>query len=997
MPEFSTIINQYSTGFPGVTITERISESNFVKPQRGVVYFVGALKRGPRNAVIPIISAEDYQQTFGDPNDNEWHLYPKGDHLLPDMIRGFFSNSNGAGLVWLTRLDLGGQGKKATKTFNNRHGNPVLKVTAANEGRWAGAYQKLENNPVVFNSERTFTIVAPSVESNEFEGGIVTFEGSTTKYPIIANTAADPETGAVIFTVSSQFNLLQIITGATTLTGTAEFVPYENKGTISYAPRVNVSGTVFSTNGFSLSATGGAFLTELEVGDVLYINGETEAVTVQSISSNTLLTTSPAITVNISTIETDNLTVTGDLTTFQTDFSAGDDLYIDDGNGGYERRTIASIESDTELTLVTGFETTQTAVSAFKKNNEITVTAGDLGNELIAGDFIISPFNSLILLKVKSVDAGNGKIVLETDLEQEIPAETLLKKAGENTTISIEDATVDSGLSVVFSQGKRFPATHFGMSIYFNGRLVMGIDDASLDPADPLFVEPLVEQSGGNLAYRTGTENYYRWITVESLLSGAYTTNKDSDMRPINGAGEALIVDQNRIYTVSEEFDYSKVGDSYLYPDPYLLPRSFFRILDAEAPLNLDGEISVSGVNITGSNTEFTTQLQVGDHIYDSTSNEARKVIAITDDGNLTIDSAFEADFVSQESKRLGYVEVGQLTDLSSVAEYGSQFSISHVSKLQGGYDGDMGNIKPSHYLKYADTDLNYLEEAVFGLNMGTIRIASDIDDSYVQQQFIRYAEENAYEYRGVIPMWASSAALAESYVNNDLGRSNNLSVAFPSYGFYLNPLGAGDRLIPLSGDILGGESAKAIASDGYHRPFAGVGARLSRIQKLPYTVDIKSQEILNDAGIQPIKQISGSIVVFGARGPAVNQVFDYLHGSRTQREYVRVFLEASTLLEKLFLPKDPLIVEHLIMTFTRFFEGEYRKGAIDTQVSFESAVSVEAATQNAGTGVIAFERGKVSIAISYAIPDIIESIDLNISPRSIALSGGSNTYTFAA
>ncbi len=998
MPEFSTIINQYSTGSPGITITERVSESNFVKPQRGVCYFVGALKRGPRNAIIPVISFEDYQQTFGDPNDSEWHLYPKGDHLLPDMIQGFFRNSNGAGMIWLTRIDLGGQGKKASRVFNNRHGAPMLKVVAASEGRWAGAYQEIEGKSILFNTERTFTIVAPGVEANEFESGFVVFEGSATRYPIIANTAADPETGSVIFTVSPQFNLTQLISGISTLTGTAEFVPYESKGTITYNLKKAVTGTAFSATGLSLTGTGGSFTTELSVGDILYVNGEAQTVVVQSISSDTLLTTTPAINVGtITTLQTSNLTVTGTATTFQTDFSVGGDLYVDDGNGGYERREIAAIVSDTELTLVTGFEAVQSSVVAYGKNSNITVTGGNLATELASGDYIISPFDSNVLLEVASVDGGAGTITLQTDLEQEIPAGTSLKKSGERTTITIEDPTSESGLSIIFSQGRRFPATHFGMSVYFNGRLVMTVEDASLDPADPLFVEPLVEQSGANLAYRTGVDNFYRWITVESLLNGAYTTNKESDMRPINGAGEVLVVDANRIYTNSTSFDYNQVGNSYIYPDPYKLPRSFFRIVEAVAPVSLDGSLSTTERTVNGTNTEFTTQLSVGDYIYDPGSNEARKIVAISDDGTATIDSAFDADLVTVESMRLGYIEIGQTYDLASLIEVGSQFSISYISRLQGGYDGDMANIKPSHYLKYADPDLNMLEEATFGLNMGTVRIASDIDDPYVQQQFIRYAEENAYEYRALIPLWANSAPLAESFVNNDLGRSNNLAIAFPSYGYYLNPLGAGDRLIPLSGDILGGESAKAIASDGYHRPFAGIGARLSRIRKLPHTVDIKSQEILNSAGIQPIRTISGTIVVYGARCPAVNQVFDYLHVGRTQREYIRVFLEASTLLEKLFLPKDPLIVEHLIMTFTRFFEAEYRKGALDTQVSFERAASITTGNRNSGVGVIAFERGKIQIAINYAVPEIIENIELNISPRSIALSGGGGNFNFAA
>lgn len=992
--DFSTTIsNRYSTGVPGIEILERVSTSNFTQPRRGVGCMIGVLKRGPEGVLFPVTSLDSYHRMCGDPNDALWHLFAKGDHILPDCIEGFFRNSGGAGMLWLARPDL--KGRKASLRLKNRLGDDTLLLEAASSGRWAGSDNVLDKTKVVFATARTFTVIAPGVLVNEFEDGEVVFDTVAGKrFKIVANTAADPRTGSVVFTVSPQHNLVrENVLGPTPLTGTASFENFADQGTISFNPRANVTGTAFTVDGISITGTGSAFLTQMRVGDTIYIN-ETETRIVVGIASATRLSLNAAPSIDfINSLKINNRVVTGTLTTFTTDFAVGEDIYVQTESGDYERRKIETITSATALTLVTGFDTVLTDQTCFKKNLVVTVTDGDLIDELREGDYISDPNDFHHLVRVDTINSATS-FTLEEAFIGPITA-LKISKIQESARVEFKSGDALEGLSVVVSQGKRYPATHFGLSVYFRGYEVMNLDDASLDPADPLFVETLVADN--NIAYRTGTNNYYRWLTAKSLATGTYTTNMEDDVRPSNGAGTILSIEDNRLYSVSTIFDYKATINNYLFPNPYKLPRSYFRVKDAENPLQIDGTISVVGTTVTGTNTEFTTELSAGDYIYDSVNDIARKVLYIISDGSLVLESAFPANFTNQTTYRLGYLEVERSYDLSDYCAKGDRFLLSFMSKLSRGYDGDLSNISSYDYTKYADVDLNVIENSVFGLNMGMLRIAvPGVSDPYIQKQFINYCELKAYEFRAEIPLNYSTASLAESFINLDLGRSNCLSVAWPSYGYIQNPVGAGDRLIPLTGEIFGGESNRSLSADGWHQPFAGVSARMPRIRKLPYQVDLRSQELINAAGIQPIRQISGGIVVFGARCPAVNEVFDYLHIARTQREYVRLFLEAPLLLEKLFSPKDPSVIEHLIMSLNKFGEREHKKGALDRRLTFSAAVQVGLADENSGVGSVTFDRGKISVFFSYRPPEIIEVISLNCSPQGVSLntSRGASNYS---
>jgi hypothetical protein len=99
----------------------------------------------------------------------------------PDAVEGFWQNGAGAGLLWLTRIDVDGKAKRAKKVLKNWLGADALEIEAANEGRWGGQASEIALTPVLVASARSFTIIAPGTLANEYVGAEVEFESAPGK------------------------------------------------------------------------------------------------------------------------------------------------------------------------------------------------------------------------------------------------------------------------------------------------------------------------------------------------------------------------------------------------------------------------------------------------------------------------------------------------------------------------------------------------------------------------------------------------------------------------------------------------------------------------------------------------------------------------------------------------------------------------------------------------------------------------------------------------
>lgn len=987
-----TAVRRYGvpSGAAGIEVIERSSGNALADPKFGTIALFGNLKRGPMGVAVPVYSRSGYDSIYGDPRDSRWHLYNNGAHLLPDAIDGFFTTGGGAGMVWITRLDLDGKARKAELTLKNRIGAPALKIVAANEGRWGGAKNSVALTPVVSATVRTFTLVSPGVFANEFVDASVEFTSVPgKKFQVVGNTESNAISGETVFTVGAQYDLVNDgVSGPVALNGIASYERYANlSGTIAYAQYDDLTGTV-NINGLVVTGVGTQFTQEVRVGETIYHDGESRVI--ESLTSDTTLTISAPFTVQTATGQTaqrDNLYVVGTGTQFTNELAVGDQFYFV-FDGERQSRTVAEVISVTSLKLTSGFEQAIPAISTAQRINLEVVGVGTqfLTQVQPGGNYIIDPLRAGSTVKVTAV-LSNTTLEIEEAFASSF-ADAQLTKQAQRALVELT-ASPSEGLTVEVGQGQRYPDTHFSLTIRFNGSLVLQVPDASLDANDPLFVETQVND--GNIAYRTGTTNFQTWVTAESLWDSAYTTNEETDVRPCNGSGIILEMSKDRLYTVAEMAYESLVG-SYLYPNPYAFARGFFRIKNAKAPVELDGTISSLGVNVTGVATTFKTYLKAGDYLYDPNTKTARRIRSVPTDTLLVLDTVFPINVPpTTVAMKAGYLDVDQAYDLNSLAAVGDRFLVSYQENLTRGYDGNTSNIIPYFFTKYADVDINHIENATFGRNLGLIRIACPgISDISIQKAFAFYASAKAYEFRGEIPSSYNTAAAAESFINHGIGRNDFQTLSFPSYGYISNPLSAaGDRLVPLSGDVMGGESRLSGANEGYHFPFAGIQAILPRIVKLPFEAKPNDEAIVNVAGIQTIKTMNGNVVVFGGRAPSLSSAYDFIHIRRIQSNYVRVFLEAKSLLELLFLPNQPGLSDQILLVLNNFARREYQKGVMTNYLSFRQAVQIQNGIGNNNTitdestedALVRIINGRLDIFMRYVPTGILEKLAIHCGP----------------
>ena len=984
-------------GAPGVSVIEQQSISMLDDPSYGAVALWGNLRRGPVGLPIAISSKKQYLELFGDPKSPAWHLYENGAHLCPDAVDGFFSTSAGKGILFLSRIEVD-NARPAELIVKNRQGADVLKICAANPGRWGGYKNEIPLSTVVVATSRTFTLVAPDVKSNEFIGAKVHFtSGSSKSYEIIANTAAT-ESGEVVFTIGAQYDFVADgVSGPISIDGLASYSTTRAlAGTIAFALLTNLSGQC-TANMTTITGLSTRFLSELKVGSNIYCNGEARRV--ESITSDTTLTIPETFTVDGSNLvmQRDNLVVTGVGTQFLSELKPGDSIYFSE-NGEEYSREIALIASATSLTLVSGFETPILAgSSAYADNFWVTGTGSEYAVDLRTGDAIIDPNRRGEAVTVSEIDPVLQRFKVFPRFSSTF-TDAQLTKQSQKVFVKLHQLA-NTGLAVEIGQGTKYPDTHFSLKCYFNGTLMLSAPDASLERDDIYFVERIVND--GNIGYRTSGLDYQTWITVESLWNSTYTTTVQSDVRPCNGTGKILELAAQRLYTVGK-FDYAATIGRLFFPNPYKYPRNGLRVKNASAPLRLEGTISSSGVNVSGTGTIFRKQLKRGDYLYEPTSGMVRKIRLIMSDTELILETMFPANIkAGTKSMRSGYLVVDQGNDFTQLCKVGDRFLVSYPEYLERGYDGDTAHLTPYNFTKYFDVDLNYLETAVWGRNVGLVRMAvpgnSDIS---TQKAGIEYAYQKAFEYRAEIPSNINNSAVAEAFINQDLERNDCMSVAFPSYGYVSNPRGTGDRFVSLSGDIMGLESAKASLAEGYHYPAAGVNARLSRVAKLPFVPTPSDEAILNLVGIQPIKINAGRVIVFGARCPSVDDIYTFLHVRRIQSNYVRIFIEAQSFLQALFQPNQPELAQQIVLILESFARREYTKGVYTKYLSFDQAVKVDSSGRNAGDFdvLVSILNGKLNIYYSYIPTGVLEKLQIFVGPESLVSrsgtggSGGSNS-----
>jgi hypothetical protein len=986
-------------GAAGVRVIEQVGTGNLQTPTQAPIVVIGPFKRGPSGVPIFCSSRKQYNEIFGDKREPRWHLYANSEHYTPDAVDGYYTMAGDNAPLWVIRLDLEQDGKRAKRILKNQQGTPVLELLAGNEGRWAGASQTIPTSTLIVVTSDSFTIHAPNARSNEFVGAKAYFRDVTGSqgFEIIANTAPF-ENGEVIFSVAQQYDLTASgVHGPITLTGRASYtLTTPLTGTIASPMYKNITGQA-SFDGRVLTGVGTKFTTELVVNQNVYYQGEGRVIT--SISSDTTATIDTAFdsVLQGSVLQIDNLNVIGTGTAFDQTI-IGRELSITLGGQTYTR-IIASVQSPTGLTLASGFPVEVPAgTTGVLDNYWVNGDANsNFPSELKIGNKIIDPNRRGESATVIEIDSTSRRFKLDKRFNSAFNNAQLIKQ---NQGVDIKlDSRPSEGLKVEVGLGERFPLSHFSLKVYFNTSLVVNIPDASLDPNDTYFVEPLVND--GNVAYRANGKSYQSYVTVKSLWQSSYTTAETNDVRPFNATGKVLEVVPRGIYTVAD-FDYSAAVGSLMNVSPYKRSRGMdvIRITASTPPVNLEGTVSSNNVEVFGTGTNFTKSLNKGDYLYDVQSNSARKVRFIISDVHLILESPFSTRLPAlSKVKKAGWLQTEEGVNLTYFCNKGDRFIIPFAESFEGGYDGDLGMMRPYHYTKFLNPDNSIIERAIWGTGAGLWRMVTPgISLVSVIRMGILYAERTASEYRAEIPPHYNPTA-AKAFITQEVGLSEFMTIAFPSYGYITDPLRNGQRLIPLTGDIMGLETFYAREYQGWARPAAGVEAKLSRVNDLAYQVSPGEEADLNNAGIQPLKELYGSVVIFGVESPAIDDIYRFTHVRRTESEMARQFLENIAFMRRLFQPNQPENAEQLRMTLNSYLLARYQDGWFNKFLLFEQAVQVTIETpitQSAGNideasrdRIAQLAGGNLTAVINWYPAGVLKNLYFRISPDIVSASYG--------
>lgn len=413
---------------------------------------------------------------------------------------------------------------------------------------------------------------------------------------------------------------------------------------------------------------------------------------------------------------------------------------------------------------------------------------------------------------------------------------------------------------------------------------------------------------------------------------------------------------------------------SYLVPDHLQGPLNRFRIAenDEKSYTILSGDLLTAGkagsgtiacstTAVTGTDTAFTSELEVGDMIV--AGGEARIVSAVANDTGATLDSAFTSD--------------------PSGAEYRivKRFMVVGKLPLAGGYDGISG-INDATYQAAMDPATSLIRR-LKGQRKGLVKIATPGKYSTaVQKAGAELAQQLNYQYRIEFPPSIADEQSAVEFVNSTLGRNDFLVGCYPTYVNYADPDRPGLlKQVSTVGAIQGREALVARTYNGYHRVAAGVDVTLPRVAEfLSDAHNDLNEEVLNAAGIQTLKFIGGNCVVWGARTLASDPAWKWKQQRELMSHYENQLLESFDWV--IFALNDPETQGQLITALRSFFIPEWQKRAL-RGATFDAACSIKIDSENNTDETRA--AGDLFAEIELRLADTTERFVINMSKAGVA------------
>jgi hypothetical protein len=503
-------------------------------------------------------------------------------------------------------------------------------------------------------------------------------------------------------------------------------------------------------------------------------------------------------------------------------------------------------------------------------------------------------------------------------------------------------------VSIEIRDGDENPDTEFGIYVYVDGDLIDKYPDLSMDPASSRFWENVINNRTSNYEIEaedlwTGAitadirpANHYGIIgtvtaTVLTALIHDFTINSPTGGDPTFGLGTTTdkMVPQKLTITMTSPTAGDVVSDVFGALGSCTLGTLF-------DPVNAAGgavknkfcppfTATAGATPLVATDTlvvnykPFIADELIGGYLYPDKVNSKREKYRIVDNDHKSI-------------------TVADGSDLTTSGAPADEFLVEARRELAGGRDGN-ADVTDTHYIQAWDPNTSLFNRIV-DRNMGLVKFATPgIYSTAVQKAGAAYAAARNHQYRYEVDPAITTDPEAEAYVNDTLGRSPYVAVTFPSYAWVPDPVGGNEgklKLTPRTGEIHGREARIAVDNLGYHKAEAGVEATLPSIVKLTTGDRPLDEELLNPRGLAVIKKKQGNYVIWGDRIPSSDPEWKWKHQREQMSYYEHVLQENYDWI--IFAIHNPETRQRGLQSLRDFFRKEYRKQALDNDLTFEKA-----------------------------------------------------------
>lgn len=318
-----------------------------------------------------------------------------------------------------------------------------------------------------------------------------------------------------------------------------------------------------------------------------------------------------------------------------------------------------------------------------------------------------------------------------------------------------------------------------------------------------------------------------------------------------------------------------------------------------------------------------------------------------------------------------------EIVETGVSGDVGDSFIVSAGKELVGGYDGS--DPTDADYLTAFNTVTSPINRLA-GRNLGLAKIATPgVTSTNVQKGGLAYAEAKNHQYRVEVPAATTSETSAVSYINSTIGRNDYGVVAWPSYGYVVNPLGEGLVLRTLTGAIMGREAGVARDFGGYHKAAAGQSVTIPNMIRSTLDGAVIDEETTNPNGLAVIKKLKGNFVIWGDRTISLDPGWKWKHQREQMSHYEHQLQEAFDYL--IFAINDAQTQAGVLTTLQAFFLPEWQKRAL-RGATFDDAVTIKIDDENNTDATRA--AGDLNAEISLRLADTVERFIITIGKKGI-------------